>query len=89
MLAEVVRFSKWLLRRSPHATTTTHYTNDLELFLTWANRPFTAITLHDIDAYIEHAQSLGHASATINRRLAASNQLDWLQDHAAPFFVHD
>ena len=71
MLAEVVRFSKWLRRRSPQATTTTHYTNDLELFLSWVNKPFTAITLHDIDAYIEHAQSLGHASATINRRLAA------------------
>ena len=71
MLAEVVRFSKWLRRRSPHATTVIHYTNDLELFFAWADKAFDAITLHDIDAYIEHAQALGHAVATINRRLAA------------------
>ncbi len=72
MLPEVERFSKWLRRRSPHAATCVHYTNDLELFLAWANKPLEAITLHDIDAYIEYAQeSLGHASATINRRLAA------------------
>ncbi len=71
MLAEVVRFSKWLRRRSPHATTVVHYTNDLELFFAWGDKPCEAITLHDIDAYIEHAQALGHAVATINRRLAA------------------
>lgn len=71
MLAEVVRFSKWLRRRSPHATTVIHYTNDLELFFAWADKPYKVITLHDIDAYIEHAQTLGHAVATINRRLAA------------------
>ncbi len=71
MLAEVDRFSKWLRRRSPHATTVTHYTNDVELFLAWADKSYAALTLHDVDAYIEHAQSLGHAVATINRRLAA------------------
>lgn len=31
----------------------------------------TSITLHDVDAFIEHCQGLGHTVATINRRLAS------------------
>jgi site-specific recombinase XerD len=75
MLPEIERFNKWLRRRSPEATTHIHYTNDLELFFAWANRPPSAITVRDIDAYIEHSQSCGHAIATINRRLAAIRSL--------------
>lgn len=71
MLPEIERFNKWLRRRSPHATTHVHYTNDLELFFAWAGKSPTAVTLHDVDAYIEHCQTLGHAVATVNRRLAA------------------
>jgi len=71
MLPEIERFNKWLRRRSPHATTHIHYTNDLKLFFTWADKSPSAIIIQDIDAYIEHCQGLGHAIATINRRLAA------------------
>ena len=67
MLSEIVRFNKWLRRKSPHATTHIHYTNDLELFFTWADKVPPDVTLHDIDAYIEHCQELGHAIATVNR----------------------
>ena len=72
MLPEIVRFNKWLRRRSPNAATHVHYTNDLELFLNWLDKPPNEITLRDVDAYIEHCQTdLGHAIATVNRRLAA------------------
>lgn len=72
MLPELLRFSKWLRRRSPHAATHVHYTNDLELFFAQVNKPPNEITIPDIDAYIEHCQTdLGHAIATVNRRLAA------------------
>jgi site-specific recombinase XerD len=71
MLPEVQRFGKWLRRKNPHATTQVHYLSDLKLFFGWADRPPQAITLRDIDGYIEHAQGLGHAVATVNRRLAA------------------
>jgi site-specific recombinase XerD len=71
MLPEIERFNKWLRRRSPHATTHIHYTNDLQLFFTWADKSPSAITLQDIDAYIEHCQGRHHAVATVNRRLAA------------------
>jgi site-specific recombinase XerD len=71
MVPEVQRFGKWLRRRSPHATTQIHYLSDLKLFFAWADKPPQAITLRDVDAYIEYAQAQGHAVATVNRRLAA------------------
>jgi len=78
MFPHAQRFDKWLRRRSPHATTPIHYTNDLKLFFAWAGKPPTAITLHDVDAYIptgglcsDHCRQLGHAMTTVNRRLAA------------------
>jgi site-specific recombinase XerD len=72
MLPEIVRFNKWLRRRSPKAATPRHYTHDLALFFDWVDKPPNKITLRDIDAFIEHCQTdLGHAIATVNRRLAA------------------
>lgn len=71
MLTEVQQFSKWLRRKSPHASTARHYANDLKLFFHWADKPPSQVTLRDIDHYIEHCQQAGHAIATVNRRLAA------------------
>jgi site-specific recombinase XerD len=72
MLPEIVRFNKWLRRRSPNAATHIHYTNDLILFFDWVDKPPNEITLRDVDAFIEHCQTdLNHAIATVNRRLAA------------------
>jgi len=75
MLPEVERFGKWLRRRNPHATTHIHYTSDLELFFTWLDKPLTQVSVTDIDRFIEHSQTQGHANATINRRLAAIRSL--------------
>jgi site-specific recombinase XerD len=71
MLPEVHRFGKWLRRKNPQSATQVHYLSDLKLFFAWAKKPPPAITLRDVDAYIEYAQGLGHAVATVNRRLAA------------------
>ena len=72
MLPEILRFNKWLRRRSPHATTSVEYTKDLRLFFDWVGKPPNEVTLRDVDAFIEHCQTdLGHAIATVNRRLAA------------------
>jgi site-specific recombinase XerD len=89
MLPEVVRFNKWLRRRSPHATTSVEYTKDLRLFFDWVSKPPDEITLRDVDAFIEHCQTdLGHAIATVNRRLAAIRSfyhfLDIESDDAPP-----
>ena len=88
MVPEVQRFGKWLRRKNPHATTPVHYLSDLRLFFNWVGKPPDAITLHDVDVYIEHAQQLGHAVATVNRRLAAIRSfyyfLDLESDDAPP-----
>lgn len=71
MLPEIEAFQKWLRRKAPNASTQIHYPNDLELFFTWLNQPVAAVTLRDIDRYVEHCQQEKQAIATINRRLAA------------------
>ena len=71
MLPEIARFNTWLRCRSPHATTHVHYTSDVKLFFDWVAKPPAALTLHDVDAYVAHCRGLGHAPATVNRRLAA------------------
>jgi integrase/recombinase XerC len=71
MLPEIERFGEWLECGNPRASTHVHYTGDLRCFLAWAGKPPSAITLRDVDAYVEHCRGLGHAVATVNRRLAA------------------
>jgi site-specific recombinase XerD len=71
MIPEQERFDKWLRRKNPHSSTPRHYSNDLELFFAWIDKPHTAVSVTDIDAYIEHCQAHGHTIATVNRRLAA------------------
>ncbi len=88
MLSEIERFDKWLRRKSPHTTTHIHYTNDLKLFFDWANKPPSAITVRDMDAFIAHSQAAGHSIATVNRRLASLRAfyhfLDIESDNAPP-----
>jgi hypothetical protein len=71
MFPEIEHFNKWLRCRSPHAATHVHYTNDVKIFFAWATKPPDTITRHDVDVYVAHCRGLGHAAATVNRRLAA------------------
>jgi site-specific recombinase XerC len=80
MLPEVEQFQKWLRRKYPHTSTPLHYINDLELFFAWAHTAPAEITLHEIDAFIDHAQQAGHCATTINRRLAALRAFYWFLD---------
>jgi integrase/recombinase XerC len=71
MFPEIERFGKWLRCQSPQATTHIYYSSDVKLFFAWAGKPPVSITLHDVDAYVARCRDLGHAGATVNRRLAA------------------
>jgi integrase/recombinase XerC len=89
MVSEMSRFDKWLQRRSPHACTHIHYIGDLELFFAWAGKPFPAITIRDVDAYVAHCQHvLGNSPGTVNRKLTALRSfytfLDLELDDAPP-----
>ena len=88
MLSEIEQFDKWLRRKSPHTTTRVHYTSDVRIFFAWADKPPTAITVRDVDAFLEHSQQAGHSIATVNRRLASLRSfyhfLDIESDNAPP-----
>lgn len=71
MLPEIERFTKWLRRKAPQASTPKHYGNDLELFFAWLHKPPDEIRVADVDSFIEHCQHEGLALTTINRRLTA------------------
>ncbi|MEM7335858.1 MAG: tyrosine-type recombinase/integrase [Chloroflexota bacterium] len=84
MLTEIAQFQQWLRRRSPHASTHIHYTNDIHLFYDWSGKSIAEINASDVDNYIDHCQNEGHASATINRRLAALRSLYRYLDLISP-----
>lgn len=71
MLSEIEQFQKWLRRKAPQSSTHIHYTSDLRKFFTWTSKSPREITVQDVDSFIEHFQEVGHAIATVNRRLAA------------------
>ena len=77
MLPEIETFQKWLRRKNPHSSTPVHYISDLKLFFDWAQKPVAAITVREVDLYIEYSQGRGHAIATVNRRLASLRSLYW------------
>jgi len=71
MLPEIEQFQKWLRRKAPQSSTQIHYTDDLQLFFAWLDKPPGQVKVADVDRFIDHEHSQGHALTTINRRLAA------------------
>lgn len=71
MLSEIEQFQKWLRRRAPHSSTPIHYASDLELFFNSSSKTVSNVTMQDVDEFIDQSQNKGHATATINRRIAA------------------
>ncbi len=71
MLPEIEQFQKWLRRKAPHTSTSIHYTNDLQLFFAWVDKPPDQVKVSDVDRFIDYAHTQNHALTTINRRLAA------------------
>ena len=69
---ELDGFRKYWRRRKVGTSTALHYTSDVRIFFHWAqDRGPDDITAHDVDRFIEWQQSLGHAPATVMRRLMA------------------
>ena len=82
MIAHLEEFIQSVRRRSPQATTATHYQSDVTIFFAWSSKTPETVTRTDIDRFIEWQQNLGHAVATINRRLIVLRQYyGFLADH--------
>lgn len=70
--SEIEDFRKYWRRRNPGSSTALHYTSDVRIFFKWVeSRSPDAVTVHDVDRFIVWQQSLGHAPATVTRRLIA------------------
>jgi integrase/recombinase XerC len=65
-------FEKYWRRRKPTFSTAVHYASDIRIFFHWKQGLVAeSVSVHDVDEFIEWQQSLGRASATIQRRLIA------------------
>jgi site-specific recombinase XerD len=85
MVTQLEEFLQSVRRRAPQATTARHYQSDVTIFFTWCAKTPQEVTRTDIDRFIEWQQGLGHAIATINRRLIALRQYyTFLADHGSP-----
>jgi site-specific recombinase XerD len=92
MSPEISAFKAYLTRRNGPSETNFHYPNDLKLIQHWSGKPTVALTMRDVDAYIDDERTRGRAASTIRRRLAALRAyFDFLavtQDVAPPCPVH-
>ena len=68
---EIESFEKYWRRRKPGRSTAIHYVSDATIFFNWAQQPPEAISVHQVDLFIEWQRGLGRAPATIQRRLVA------------------
>lgn len=67
----VLKFEQFLQRRSPDRRTPKDYLSDVGQFLAFCTKPWLEITMHDIDAFVDHERQRGLKPATIKRRAAA------------------
>lgn len=71
MHPELTQFNNWLTCQYPHSSVRKHYTSDLTLFFSWAERPPSTISFHDVDGYTQHCLAKGLSPLTVNRRLSS------------------
>ncbi len=70
--AEIDGFRRYWRRRKPQSSTAIHYASDVTIFFQWVGEVTpTAITVHQIDGFIDWQRSLGWKPSTIRRRVIA------------------
>lgn len=67
----LMRFERYLNRRSPGRSTAKHYVSDVRLFLAGCPKPWAEVTHSDIEAFVDRGAEAGWKPATIRRRVAA------------------
>ncbi len=61
-------FEAYLQRRAPGRRTATDYLCDIRQFMTACPKPWTEVTVQDIDAFLDQQRQLGLSVATLRRR---------------------
>jgi site-specific recombinase XerD len=67
----ITQFEQYLKRRFPGRRTAIDYVSDVRLFAAFCAKPWRDVTIHDIDAFVDHQRTAGRSQATIKRRVAA------------------
>lgn len=67
----LAKFEQYLWRRFPERRTPVDYLSDIRQFRAVCQKPWRAVTMHDIDAFVDQQRASGLKSATVNRRVAA------------------
>ena len=63
-------FRQYLQRRAPGRRTAIDYVSDVRQFAAYCTKPWTEVTMHDIDAFIDQQRQSNLGPATIKRRVA-------------------
>jgi site-specific recombinase XerD len=85
---DIEQFKQYLQRRAPGRRTSIDYVSDVRQFTAYCPKAWTEVTMHDIDAFVDHQRQAGLGAATIKRRVAGlkvffdflaeeSGDLDW------------
>ena len=67
----LMRFERYLTRRSPERSTAKHYVSDVRLFLARCPKPWSQVTPADIDAFVDRGRQAGWKPTTVRRRVTA------------------
>src|SRR5712692_1349078 len=67
----VQAFEAYLRRRFPERRTVVDYTSDVRLFARQCAVAWRAVSLHDVDAFVDQQRQAGLSPATVKRRVAA------------------
>jgi site-specific recombinase XerD len=66
----IERFKQYLQRRAPERRTAIDYISDVRQFAAFCPKAWTDVTMHDIDAFVDHQRQARLGPATIKRRVA-------------------
>lgn len=69
-LEMIIKFEKYVQRRSPDRRTAKDYVSDLRQFAAACPKPWREVSLHDIDDFVDQQRQAGLSSATVRRRVA-------------------
>ncbi len=67
---DIEQFEQYLQRRAPGRRTSIDYVSDVRQFTAFCPKPWTEVTMHDIDAFVDGQRQAGLGAATIKRRVA-------------------
>ena len=67
---DIEHFKQYLERRAPGRRTAIDYVSDVRQFAAYCAKPWTEVTMYDLDAFVDQRRQANLGAATIKRRVA-------------------